>query len=58
MVSPEDKALAAALHRWLPDAEAHEIETVRDRLRAQGLDIAPLNPTHATPAAIKEATPE
>jgi hypothetical protein len=39
---PADAALAYALDRWLPGAEPHELEHVRERLRERGFDVLPL----------------
>lgn len=37
-----DDALAAAVDRFLPCAEAHEIQFIRDELRSRGFDVLPL----------------
>lgn len=41
-LSRADDALAYALDRWLPDAEAHELQHVRERLRERGFDVLEL----------------
>ena len=38
-VTTADAALAYALDRLVPNAEAHELEHVRDRLRERGFDV-------------------
>ena len=40
--SAADAALAAAVDRFLPCAEAHEIQFIRDELRARGFDVLAL----------------
>ena len=40
--STADDALAAAVDRFLPCAEAHEIQFIRDELRSRGFDVLPL----------------
>ena len=40
--SAADIALAAAVERWLPHAEGHELQMIRDELRLRGFDVLPL----------------
>ncbi len=40
--STADDALAAAVDRFLPCAEPHELQFIRDELRARGFDVLAL----------------
>lgn len=40
--SAADVALAAAVDRFLPNPEAHELQFIRDELRARGFDVLAL----------------
>lgn len=40
--SAADAALAAAVERWLPHAEGHELQAIRDELRSRGFDVLAL----------------
>ena len=37
--SAADAALAAAVDRFLPNPEPHELQYIRDELRARGFDV-------------------
>jgi hypothetical protein len=37
-----DAALSAAVDRFLPNPEAHELQYIRDELRHHGFDVLPL----------------
>lgn len=41
-ISTPDDALRAAVERWLPGPEDHEVAAIREQLRSHGYDVQPI----------------